>query len=167
MERVARFGGPFEPAVAPVARAQLVRGARGQQSRQRARFAAFERLPRVGFGARETAFEISLRGAEQRVPRLRGPAPLAVSAHVHGQLEGVVHQPREQIHDPERGRKQDEKEDQRQLDAPGRIDEQRVALVAAPDDRQRHRASEHRQQPEERPHAPRGRVTRRRVRGGL
>ena len=64
----------------------------------------------------------------------------------------MADQPHREVGDAERRRQREHEQQQRNLDAPGRVDEQHVAVADAAGERERHRRGEYRNQPEQRPH---------------
>src|SRR5579862_1226623 len=90
-------------------------------------------------------------------------APLAERAHQRRQPERVADQPRRGVSGAEGRCRSQHKQQQRELDPPGRIDQEYVAVADASGERKRYRRGEYRQQPEQRAHhalPPGARITR-------
>ena len=79
-------------------------------------------------------------------------AAFAERAHLRRQRQRVADQAQREIGDAEGGRQREHEEEQGDLDPPGRVDEEDVALADAAGERECHRRGEHRDQPDKPPH---------------
>ena len=156
MQRFARALGALEPPVAPLEFVHLVRGARRDQRRDSARRARFPGKGGFALRARIAPLEVALQRRRQRALGLRALAPFPEAAHLRRQRQRAAHDPGKRVGDGKRRRQAEQREQQRDFDAPGRNDDEQVALADAARDGERDGRGEHRDQPEQRLyHAPR------------
>jgi hypothetical protein len=145
---------PFKPPVAPVEFAQSLRCPRRKQARQARRGAELMRSGSELLGLGELALEQSLSGLEQGLESLFVSPAYAKSSHMGRKRERVPHRSDQKVRGYKGDEQENDKQIERNLDAPRMQHEERVTFVAAQRNRERRRERKRGEQPQQAFHLP-------------